>query len=273
MRVGTRPGPFNKNFIVRTNDSQQPSFSLKGTVQVLAAIQIDPMAVSFGDLPRTGGPQERTVRIRRGDAGPLRPEIVPNPTHKFESALREIVPGEEYELTVRIEPPWPPGGVRGQLVLKTGVPEQPQAPLTVMGIVRPVGRAMPASLRAGPGFPARGPQPVRIVWQAGQTGRITGASASDPAIAVRIEGEGATQRVDVELPTDYAPAQVVGQKVVITTDHAELPTIEVPILVLPARPIPGQQPTSVRDGVPLGTPTTQPAAPTGTAAVGAPARG
>lgn len=242
-----RAGPFTKSFTLQSNDRNRPGLALTGTVQVRAAVHYEPLAISFGELPRRGGPQERSIRIRRGDAGPLNPELVTNPSQSFETSLREIEPGTEYELTVRVTPPWPQAGVRGQVVLRTGVPQQPQIAVSVIGTARPVARVMPASLRVGPAVPANTPRAIRVLWDPGEVGTITGAQATDPAIGVRIEGEGLQMRVEVDIPEGYAPAQPLGQKIIITTNHAEVPRLEVPLLVLPVRPgTPVSPPASVR---------------------------
>ena len=78
---------------------------LKG--RVLAAIQSDIQLVNFDLIPREAESRTKTLKLSRGDAGPLALKVVSATAPQLAAALREVEPGESYELDVTMSPPWP----------------------------------------------------------------------------------------------------------------------------------------------------------------------
>ena len=73
----------------------------------------------------------RTVTIKRGDGGPLQIEIVRAGKQGITAELREVKPGEHYELIVALSPPQKPGKLRSWIRVKTGVKEVPETTIPV----------------------------------------------------------------------------------------------------------------------------------------------
>jgi hypothetical protein len=122
---------------VRTNDPLNPRVSLDAWVTVRSAIRTpfdnasfkrdgrSPRYFKLGPIERSAGPQMEVIDITRGDGGPLSLRVDSVRPESVSAELRELKPGERYELTITANPPWPKWGLYGQVVLSTGVPEQP----------------------------------------------------------------------------------------------------------------------------------------------------
>ena len=102
------------------------------------------------------------------------------------AVIRELDPGEEYELTVTARAPWPPWPKPGGVVVATGVPEQPEYMLRFRldGAARLRAEPewlLPEDLRSPGG--AR----VHLVWSDDwPPGQVIRAEASCPALVVEV---------------------------------------------------------------------------------------
>ena len=78
-----------------------------------------------------------TVTIKRGDAGPLKLEIVGGGKPGIEAFLEEIKAGEEYKLVISLTPPMKPGQLRSWVRIKTGTTEAPEKTVPVYAKIPP----------------------------------------------------------------------------------------------------------------------------------------
>lgn len=145
--VCRRPGEISRKAKARTNDAAQPEVTLHLKAVHHEALRMaaegqPSRGVSFDKVPRDAGPQTKTVLLTRGDGGPLRPRVRKittdeeslTPPANVTAELRELEPGERYELDVTVTPPWPEGKewARAKVELETGVAEQPTAEVSVL---------------------------------------------------------------------------------------------------------------------------------------------
>ena len=94
---------------------------------------------------RTGAPgpdtavalERQCVTITRGDGGPLHLEIVNAGKPGIEAELREVKPGERYEMIIALVPPQKPGQLRTYIRIKTGVKEMPETTIPVYADIPP----------------------------------------------------------------------------------------------------------------------------------------
>lgn len=137
--VGTNE--YGERLNIRTNDRGRPRVSLLGRAKVLRAVRVE-MPPEQRDLfrapllPRSAGPPIMIFTLLRGDGGPLSPRVAaiepylvnaPGPGwFNVDAELREIQAGEQYKLIVVAAPPWPDGSLCGDVILDTGVAEQPR---------------------------------------------------------------------------------------------------------------------------------------------------
>ncbi|MBN2448410.1 MAG: hypothetical protein JXO22_16910, partial [Phycisphaerae bacterium] len=83
--------------------------------------KLEPTILNFGQVARDAESVTKTVMIKRGDGGPLNPELVTPSRDGLSAKLTEIQPGEQYELEVTLTPPWPNGTLSTAVLLKTGL--------------------------------------------------------------------------------------------------------------------------------------------------------
>jgi hypothetical protein len=102
---------------------------------VLVPFKTMPRYANFRNIEPETLPMPQTVTIRRGDGGPLDLEIVRAGAKGIEAELREIKPGEHYELMVSVHPPQKPGRLRSWVRVKTGVEKVPESTIPVYATI------------------------------------------------------------------------------------------------------------------------------------------
>ncbi len=186
--------------------------------------------VSFGQIERTSESMRKTVTITRGDGGPLAPELMPVDDPHVRASLREIEPGERYELDIEIGPPWPQSrAVQANLKLKTGLSEAPEETLRVYGRIAPRLRALPNRFSVPQNLKAERDLRVSLVWSGGDPANILEATTSDPQTSVRVEENNNRQTIVLRVPPEYTPPTRGGAYVTVTTDDPEAPTLRIQV--------------------------------------------
>jgi hypothetical protein len=138
---------------VFTNDALTPQAALDAWLDIRSAVRTSldrtksPRVIRIGRAAPSAGPQTEVIEITRGDGGPLRLEMTDVEPRSISAKLRELEPGERYELSVTATPPKLNYGFAGQVVLTTGVEEQPQLRL----LVSVEGAAEPPAPESRPG--------------------------------------------------------------------------------------------------------------------------
>lgn len=188
-------------------------------------------------VPRTAESVTHTVKIERGDGGPLKPRVlalertpvrndVPRPSCGTAN-LREIRAGEEYELDITLRPPWADGSLFAHVRLETGVPEQPVVELrlwpnfgerlqwTFDGTPIPRQRSAPHTVR------------YTLAWSdEAPPGRIISVECDEPLIDTRVEEVDGEQVVVVTVPPAVPPPEgFFGYPVTLRTDDASVPEL------------------------------------------------
>jgi hypothetical protein len=231
-------GPFTKTIVVTSNDPEHGTEKLTCTGRVMQPMKIEPAAnVNFGNIKRDSGPQYRFVTIRRGDGGPIAPEVLPGTLPGLSAQMCAIVPGEEYELEVWIGPPWPEGKIRDTLRLTTGVDEAPETGLAITGEIVARLTAVPNRLT----FPTEQTEEivrsVRLNWDDGKPANVLEATSSIADAQVRIEQDEKAQTVVVTIPA--GSERLAGShEVTIKTDDPAVPKFSIPIAFTPKAGLP-----------------------------------
>jgi hypothetical protein len=201
---------------------------------VLVPFKLEPKSVlntvSFGQIERTPEPKRKTITVTRGDGSPLAPELSPLDDPNIRASLREIEPGERYELDIEIGPPWPKSQtVQANLKLRTGVSEAPEETLRVYARIAPRLRASPNRFNIPRNLKSERDLRASLVWSGGNPGKILEVTTSDPQTSVRIEEHNNRQSVVLRVPSDYEPPTRGGAYVTVTTDDPEVPTLRMQI--------------------------------------------
>jgi len=224
-----RSGPFTRTLTATTNDADHHKVTLTCAGTVLVPFQMKPSAVSFGQLARDAGPQQQTVMITRGDGGPLALEVLPPSDPNLRASLREIEPGERYELDVEVTPAWSQGSWRTNLMLKTGIAELPQEKIAVYGYIVPRLRAMPARFTIPRNLPAERELRARLLWSNNRPSQVLEVTSSDANTPVRIEERNEQQYVVLSVPAGYQPLVRPRPVVTLKTDDPEVPSLDIPV--------------------------------------------
>lgn len=219
-----------KQATFETNDRQNPRVTIECVARVKTGLVAEPRGITFGELPRSAEAQKQTVRLQRGDGGPIRPTIAAESAPEVRTELREVEPGERYELDVSVGPPWPNGVMRTKVVLNTGIAEAPTEEISVYAYVTPRVELIPSRF-AVPQNPKEALEvSARVQWD-GPPGRILDVSSSDPSIKPRIEEHEGAQTVVVPVPAGYKPAGRMTRHVVLKLDDEQVPELKIPLFI------------------------------------------
>jgi len=230
-------GEFTKIIAVETNDPQKPNVNLTCKGKILEALKLDPASVHFGRLAIGQDSAEKVVRITRGDGGALKPVLRPINESNIEAELREIEPGEKYELAVRVHVKPTDQRINGRVTLETGIAEQPTADVNIFGTITPRITAQPATVIVPGTADTAWSQNIEIRWADNSTKhKLTEAQVNHDKLAVNIDTTGAQPRVVLRLKeaiTGNIPANV---QITVATDDPQSPVVNIPV-----RYRPGQQ--------------------------------
>ncbi len=215
---------------MQTNDKNNRSVTLKGTVRVMTALTCDPQTVNFGQIARTDEPQTKTITITKGDAGEIRPKLVPVKTANISAELREIEAGAKYELHVTLSPPWPNDSIRGAVTLETGIPQSPTERLRVFANLDPRLRSEPGSFEVPPNQTTETEWKARLVWS-GRPGLATSVTSTDPRIQAHLDSQAGIQYVVIKVPADYSAESRRAAAVIVRTDDEAVSSVRIPVRV------------------------------------------
>lgn len=234
IRAGRLPGPFSRKVILSSDDPNKPSTMLvcKGTVR--SAIKADPPRLTFGKVTRDSGPLTKKVIIRRGETETLDLKLLPHSMKNMQVDLKEIEPGERYELTATLSPPWPNDPIRGSLTFQTGAKECPQARLDVIMLIDPRVVVQPKQVVVAARGETAGEYRTTLRWPGESKHKVLGASINDDKLAVSVEPQGSLTSIVLTVPEDLA--SIAGYRVItVQTDDDQMPVLEVPVRFLGQR--------------------------------------
>lgn len=234
MRTGTRTGPYTRTIQVTTNDRAHQHASVTCEVLVQAALKVTPQVLSFGRLQRDTGSITKTVKLTRGDAGPIAPRVLDAGAPNATAQLREITPGEEYELDVTLSPPWPNGNIRGALTLETGIERSPRETITLAGMLQPRVVAEPRALRVVT-RDVEQDVTAELQWD-GTPGKILDVSTNLPGGTVDLEtAPDGKQRVILHVPVGLDAGRRTGYSIRLMTDDRLSPSLQIPLYLIEPR--------------------------------------
>lgn len=239
--------------------------TLECEAKVLSAMRVEPATVSFGQIQRDDPEQTKTITITRGDGGPLDPKVLATGNPQIAAELREIEPGERYEVDVTIRPPWPNEMLRGTLSLETGVERAPQESIVVFANVTPRLQANPQRFMIQMEPEAAVELTARLNWD-GQPGKVLEATVNDPELAVRVDEQDGEQVLVLDVPAKYSPKRRTGSVVTLRTDDPTVSIVQVPIFVINRAATPASPAPRTGRGARLQRPTPVTTQPSGTAA-------
>jgi hypothetical protein len=213
-----------------------------GIADVKVPLRVDPRALSVGSIATTDELITRTVKMRKGDGGPLNLSLERAP-QGIEVEISEVVPHEEYDVKITMRPPWPMKRRYYKTIkFATGLENSPTFEYRVMGQVRPVVRVVPSRFIFSRETKDAQEKVGRLIWDKGQNGKIVSVKVDDENIAVSLEEtEKGEQRIKVAVPAGYTPGRRTCQ-VTLTTDNLKVGDIQAPLYFTMPRRTRTQQP-------------------------------
>lgn len=256
-------GEQSRRIAVTTNDRTSVNASLECAFKVLSPIRTIPETINFGEQARDVEELTKTIKVLRGDGGPIHPRIA-STTSKLQAELREIEEGESYEIDLKLQPPWPSGtALREVLTLDTGIAEAQQEALNVYASFKARVQANPSRFSARANATEDADLEVGIEWNGPTPGKALSVSVSDQGLSAQLEDRDGKQFVVLTVPAGYAPrGRTSNIMVMVRTDDPAAPMLNIPIFF---ENLPPERATGVakRPARPAVAP---PAKPTGQAA-------
>jgi hypothetical protein len=145
-------GPVTKPVMVTCNDTNQPGLTLELKGVVWHPIVILPAAAAFSGVLDSPTNMYRTIRITNQEDHPL---VLSEPKSNQRSIAADLVtnvPGQVYELTIRLVPPLGGGNVFGEISVPTSSTNMPVVRVPVWAIAQPAVMVLPprVELPTGP---------------------------------------------------------------------------------------------------------------------------
>ena len=184
LKTKSRKGDFSKAITMQTNDPQKKTVKLICKARALVAFTITPPMANFGRIARNAEEQSKTLVITRGDGDPIKPELEPLKDQQFSAEIKEIEPGEKYELVVTAKPPWGNDRLQGQLTLKTGLPQSPDETIRLHGTIDPRLKVVPRGYTIPSAITADSEFKVQLHWT-GEPGNVVDVQVSDSSLSAR----------------------------------------------------------------------------------------
>ena len=229
-------GKFSKPITVETNDPNNKSLRLTLSGQVQELINVSPAFVQFGRVEPDEA-QTRKVMITNKSETPLELSLDSSSMSPvFKGDLAEVIPGQQYELTVTATPPFNPNLNRFIMKLNTNLVRQNSVEVVCMATLPSRIELQPSSLHIPVGL--NRPQTRKIIFTNNEANpvKLLTAESKDPnlSVATRALQEGRRYEIVVQVPIGYEfPNGSVSLDV--TTDDERQPRLAVPIQ--PIKPI------------------------------------
>jgi hypothetical protein len=237
INAGAVHGKFTKIITVTTNDPLKATFSLSLKGEAKSVATLSPPFVTFGMIAQGSEAQERRVKVTAATDTPLHLTLAPG-HQRLKVSLEAKVPNREYEVVVRLEPPFTAGPLNETVTLSTDDPRQKSLTVKCNATIQPRLGFEPASLRMnevpqGQPFKGvthlknRGTAPVKVLECV--------SDAPEVKVAVHEIAGGHDFEVAIEAPGDYTPPPQ-GLLIHIKTDDPEQKVLTFPLLPKPMPP-------------------------------------
>ncbi len=195
------------------------------------------------------GSLDRVVRVINNMEEPITLEPPASSNPAFQSVLKTLKPGKEFELQISVIPPATAGTVQGIITVKTSSTNLPLINVTTMAIVPAAVVTTPSQVML-PSRPLTGPIKITLAIRndGGEPIALSNPSVSVSNVAVKLSEVQAGQRYNLVLdfPAGFELKPGERGSLVVNTSDPQNPRITVPILQPPAAPKPKASPSVQR---------------------------
>lgn len=250
-----RTGPTNQTVTLTTNDPARPQvlITVRGNVKPMYELlapgsEKKTNSISFGRLYQDSA-EQRSIKFHNRYTEKMPLKLQPGPDNSpYEVELKELEPGQTYELIARTKPPLTIGDARGRVVLETGVARLPQIEVLIFGAVQPPVTVDPARVLLPRGNVAGLTQVVRVVSAPAHPVKVLEAQPTHASVKAEVRplappaadkpGEQSVQEIVLSLPPGEQIPDDVELAVELLTDAKDpaFQKVRVPIKVIGAKP-------------------------------------
>lgn len=237
---------------VSTNDPARPKMTIRlnGVVKTVCSLEVisDAGAATAAELKKKAKMRgafgrikstdrlHRVIRMTNKTPQPLSLALRPirPSTSRFKADLKEVRPGQEFELTIIGEPPFPEGSTFAALDFVTNISDQPMYTVRVSGYVPPRIEVMPPKIVVGVNSWNIKKRSITITNNGTSLFKVTKVAVSNPDFKLSLQPPDPAKPnktvINVPLPPGNYRPPPYGEVVRIETTDAEKPVIEIFIL-------------------------------------------
>ncbi len=226
-------GRFTKSITISSNDPVTPDLRLQLKGEVKRYVDVSPANANFGKIVGQAA-STRILNITNNTDKPLNALVAPASDGQFTYEMVETEKGQKFELRVTANPPFKPGALKSNAVIKTNIDEQKEIKIVARATVPARLDLQPSVISLRPEKARSGAKGVSRVVRFTNYGptevKILSATIDDPSVTATVNERtpGKAYTVLLQFPKDYkVPAG--GKTLTIKTDDKEQPTLAVRI--------------------------------------------
>ena len=231
-------GKYAKSITISSNDPVTPALKLKIRGECKRYVEVLPTNANFGKVT-TNEPQERVLTITNNTDQPLQIKMTKTEDKVFKFDLVEKKAGQNYELHIKMEPPYIPGAPRGVTTLVTNIEKQKDIRINASARIPERLEVTPSVISMSPErYKDRGySRPIRFTNYGSTPVNLLGVTSDDPQsiqVAFKERTAGRAYTINVDMPAGYSPPGT-GRTITLKTDDPKKPIITVPVKIRQAR--------------------------------------
>lgn len=225
---------FEKPITISSNDPATPDLLLKLAGDCKRYVEVTPPSANFTKVVGAET-REQKITLTNNSEQPIQMKLEPLAEgSRFAAELSEKTPGNVYELTVRMNPPYQVGTWRDQVKVSTNHETFKQFDIPVLAVVperlelQPAEVTIPAAIAGKPAASSK--RVLRFNNYGDRPAKVLEAAAADERLKVTVAEQvpGKAYNIEVEWPAEYAPPEH-GTMITLKTDDPDKPTISVPV--------------------------------------------
>ena len=225
-------GEVSKTVIVDSNDPSRTNVILQIKGAIWEPIDVTPAFVMFGASSDCQTNQTRVVRIVNNLEQPLvlsKPECA---DRTFQTLIKTVQPGKEFELQITLVPPLKPGSVTVPITLETSSTNLPAINITAFVAVQPPIVATPPRITLSPGPLPPGAESKVTIQNSGTRPLVLSEPTVNIAgVVVRLQEvqPGRQFVLTASFPAGFQIQAGQSIQVRVKTNDPQLPIITVPV--------------------------------------------
>jgi len=133
--AGQLPKTFSEKLKIYTDSNIQPVLEVLIRARVTGDVVVTPQSIFIGNI-RQGETKSSAIIISNGGTTPLNINSIEANPEYISVSQETLKEGEEYRVTVTVSKDSPPGTIKGNLIIRTNSPSEPESVVPVTAIVR-----------------------------------------------------------------------------------------------------------------------------------------